>query len=204
MAAIFWHAGRWYEDEQPKLLGPDGPCHVDGEHRVRWRARFRRPGAGPGPALRAPDQFHAQDAARADHERGGGRGAVPRGAAPAAARGRLLRPADVLRHARLRDAGARVDRVRARGLCLADARGQGHGLLLLQLPAAGARRRPDRRQGELPLSQHAAGAGRGRPARLRQRDHLRRLGQRRRARDRQLMDRQGRRRHDPRRATAPS
>jgi branched-chain amino acid aminotransferase len=22
MAAIFWHAGRWYEDEQPKLLGP--------------------------------------------------------------------------------------------------------------------------------------------------------------------------------------
>jgi branched-chain amino acid aminotransferase len=22
MAAIFWHAGRWYEDEQPRLLGP--------------------------------------------------------------------------------------------------------------------------------------------------------------------------------------
>ena len=22
MAAIFWHGGRWYEDEQPKLLGP--------------------------------------------------------------------------------------------------------------------------------------------------------------------------------------
>jgi branched-subunit amino acid aminotransferase/4-amino-4-deoxychorismate lyase len=22
MAAIFWHDGRWYEDEQPKLLGP--------------------------------------------------------------------------------------------------------------------------------------------------------------------------------------
>jgi branched-chain amino acid aminotransferase len=22
MAAIFWHDGRWYEDAQPKLLGP--------------------------------------------------------------------------------------------------------------------------------------------------------------------------------------
>ena len=22
MAAIFWHGGRWYENEQPKLLGP--------------------------------------------------------------------------------------------------------------------------------------------------------------------------------------
>ena len=22
MAAIFWHAGKWYEEEQPKLLGP--------------------------------------------------------------------------------------------------------------------------------------------------------------------------------------
>ena len=22
MAAIFWHPGKWYEDEQPKILGP--------------------------------------------------------------------------------------------------------------------------------------------------------------------------------------
>ena len=139
----------------------DGPRHVDGERRVRRRARLRRLRPGPGPALRAPDRFHEEDAARADHDGRGGRGVVPRGAAPAAARSADLHPADVLRDARLRHAGAGVHDLRARGLRLADARAQGHGVLLLELPAPGAGRGADRRQGELPLSEHAARAGRG-------------------------------------------
>ena len=73
-----------------------------------------------------------------------------------------------------------VHDLRARGLRVADARA-GDGVLLLELPASGARCGADRRQGELPVSEHAARPGRGLPARLRQRDHLRCRGQRRRA-----------------------
>ena len=52
MAAIFWHGGRWYEDEQPKLLGPmdhamwmaslafDGARGFDGWRRI-WTGTAR-------------------------------------------------------------------------------------------------------------------------------------------------------------------
>ena len=173
MAAIFWHDGKWYEDEQPKLLGPM-------DHAM-WMASVAFDGArgfdGCAPDL---DRHCARliNSARKmlleptmTAERG--RGVVPRRAAPAAARSADLRPADVLRDARLRHAGAGVHDLRARGLRLADARAQRHGMLLLELPAPGAGRGADRRQGELSLSEHAARAGRGRAARLRQRDHVR-------------------------------
>jgi hypothetical protein len=34
MAAIFWHAGRWYEGERPKLFGPM-------DHAFIWRPPAR-------------------------------------------------------------------------------------------------------------------------------------------------------------------
>ena len=158
MNFVVWHDGRWYDNEQPKLLGPldhgmgmasvvfDGARGFDGlapdldQHCSRVIESAKKMLLMPS---KTAGEIEALCREALDR--------LPKDAVT------YIRPMFYAMDGFVLPV-SEIDRLHARGLRACLARSERHALLLFQLSASSARHGADRRQGGLRLSEPAASA----------------------------------------------